>query len=184
MREERTITEYGRVSTGRLWWSSIFGGTFFALGIMTILGLFGVAVGVAAAGPGGAGEGVKYWAGIWSLVTMFIGFLAGGWMAARTCGSDSKADGRLHGLAVWALGTVSLLYFAVSTTGMAAVLASLNGTARVSVTPGMMQNVTVTAAIWLVIATICGLIGGLIGGHAGGYTEVTTTSREHLRRVA
>ena len=50
MREERTITQFARVPSQRLSWSAIFGGTFFALGIMLILSLFGVAVGAAASG--------------------------------------------------------------------------------------------------------------------------------------
>jgi len=53
MREERSIaqTPLARVPFRRLSWSAIFGGTFFALGIMLILSLFGLAIGAAAAGP-------------------------------------------------------------------------------------------------------------------------------------
>src|SRR5215467_7534905 len=108
MKEERTITQFARAPGQRLWWSAIFGGTFFALGIMLILGLFGVAVGAAASGVQGVSQGIKIWAGIWSLVTLFIGFLGGGWMAARASGSVSKTDGRLHGVVVWAFGSVAL----------------------------------------------------------------------------
>src|ERR1051326_1393324 len=131
MKEERAITPFARVSTQRLWWSAVFGGTFFALGIMLILSLFGVAVGAAASGVRGLSQGVKIWAGVWSLVTVFLGFLAGGWLAARASGSLSKFDGRIHGLVVWALGSVALFYFAVnSTTQLGAILASLTGTVQ------------------------------------------------------
>jgi len=68
MKDERTITQFARVPSQQLWWSAIFGGTFFALGIMLILSLFGVAVGAAASGAQGVGQGVKIWSGIWSLV--------------------------------------------------------------------------------------------------------------------
>jgi hypothetical protein len=179
MKEERTITQFARVPGPRLWWSAIFGGTFFALGIMLILGLFGVAVGAAASGAQGVSEGVKIWTGLWSLVTLFFGFLAGGWMAARASGGVSKFDGRMHGLVVWALGSVALFYFAViSTTQLGAILANLSGTAQsIALSPGFVRSTTATSAAWLVIATICGLIGGIVGGHAGAYGtgEVVTT---------
>jgi hypothetical protein len=175
MKEERTITPFGRVPAGKLWWSAIFGGTFFALGIAIILSLFGLAIGAGAAGARGVTEGVKVWSGIWSLVTMFVGFFAGGWLAARASGSQAKSDGRLHGIVVWALGTVSLMYMLLSTTQVA-VLRGLN------LPTGSLQGMTATAATWLLIATICGLIGGVLGGHAGGYREITTTA--DIRRAA
>src|SRR5215471_2218142 len=179
MKDERKIAQFGRAPAHRLWWSAIFGGTFFALGIMLILGLFGVAVGAAASGAQGVSQGVKIWTGIWSLVTLFFGFLAGGWMAARVSGGVSRFDGRMHGLIVWALGTVALFYFAVtSTTQLGAILANLSGTAQsFALSPRFVTGMTATSAAWMVIATICGLIGGVVGGHAGAYGtgEVVTT---------
>jgi len=175
MQEERTITPFGRVPAGKLWWSAIFGGTFFALGIVVILSLFGVAVGAAATGAQGVTAGVKAWSGIWSLVTVFVGFFAGGYLAARASGSQAKYDGRLHGIVVWALGTVSLAYMLLSTT-QTALLRGLN------VPTGTLQGMTAAAATWMLIATICGLIGGVLGGHAGGYREITKTA--DIRRAA
>src|SRR5262249_2175702 len=117
MREERTITPTtsGRVRLRPLLWPAIFGGTFFALGIMLIFSFVGLAIGAAAAVPSGAGHGVRVWAGLWSLVTVFVGFLAGGWLAARTS-SLTKLDGRLHGLVTWGLGTTAIFYFAATST--------------------------------------------------------------------
>jgi hypothetical protein len=179
MKEERTITSFARVPAQRLSWSAIFGGTFFALGVMLILSLFGVAVGAAASGTQGVSQGVKIWSGLWSLVTLFVGFLAGGWLAARASGGISRFDGRMHGLVVWGLGCVALLYFAVtSTTQLGAILANLSGTAQsIALSPGFVTNMTATGAAWMVIATICGLIGAVVGGHAGAYTgEVVSTT--------
>ena len=175
MQDERTITPFGRVPAGKLWWSAIFGGTFFALGIVVILSLFGVAVGAAATGAQGVTAGVKAWSGIWSLVTVFVGFFAGGYLAAKASGSQAKSDGRLHGIVVWALGTVSLAYMLLSTT-QTALLRGLN------VPTGSLQGMTATAATWMLIASICGLIGGVLGGHAGGYREITKTA--DIRRAA
>jgi hypothetical protein len=175
MREERSIAQapLARVPFRRLSWSAIFGGTFFALGIMLILSLFGLAIGAAAAAPQGATRGVGLWAGIWTLVTVFVSFLAGAWLAARAS-SATKIDGRLHGLVTWALGTTAIFYFAVtSTTRLAAMTANMTGNvAQPNVAPGTVESLTAAAATWALIVAICGLIGAIIGGHAGAYREV------------
>src|SRR5215467_13957648 len=135
MREERMITDYRRLPYAGLSWPAIFGGTFFTFGIMLILSFFGLAVGAAAAGPQGATHGVGIWAGIWGLVIAFVSFFAGGWLAAKTSRSQSKPDGRLHGLVVWGLGLTALVYFI------------LNGSARVAeIMAGIMPGVRPEAA--------------------------------------
>jgi hypothetical protein len=178
MREERTIAQFGRVPVRRLSWPAIFGGTFLALGIMLILSLFGLAVGTAAGSL--ATAGVKVWLGIWSLVTMFVGFFAGGWLAARTSESQAKSDGRLHGLVVWGLGSVAISYFVLTTTRMAEIAGSMTGQ-PLNLAAGFTGNAS-TTALWALIAAICGLIGGVAGGHAGGYTE--SVSAPSVRRAA
>src|SRR5690242_14179489 len=128
MKEERTIkpaTTFGYVPLRRLSWPAIFGGTFFGLGIMLVLGMFGVAIGAAISRlPNGAREAAT-WTGLWSLITVFLGFLGAGWLAARAS-SSTKADGRLHGLVTWGLGMTAIFYFAVnSATNIAGVIASM-----------------------------------------------------------
>jgi hypothetical protein len=104
---------------------------------------------------------------------MFIGFAGGGWLAARTSESQAKSDGRLHGLVVWALGSLTLLYLALSTAGMAGILGSITGhTLSLAAGP----------VFWTLGAGICGLIGGVVGGHVGGYTEAAAATA--IRRAA
>jgi len=182
MREERTITQgaFGRLPLRRLSWPAIFGGAFFALGVMLVLSLFGVAIGAAAAG---ATQGVRVWAGIWSLVTIFLSFLAGGWLAAKAS-SVTRVEGRLHGLVTWGLGITAIFYFAVnSTTRIAGAFAGMTGNIGQNVTPGLVQNVTATAAGWAVIVTLVGLVGAIIGGHAGAYVSEAAAAAE-VRRAA
>jgi hypothetical protein len=182
MREERTIAQaaFGRVPLRRLSWPAIFGGAFFALGVMLVLSLFGVAIGAAAAG---ATQGVRVWAGIWSLVTIFLSFLAGGWLAAKAS-SVTRVEGRLHGLVTWGLGITAIFYFAVnSTTRIAGAFAGMTGNIGQNVTPGLVQNVTATAAGWAVIVTLVGLIGAIVGGHAGAYVSEAAAAAE-VRRAA
>ena len=184
MRDERTLTEAGRLPIQRVWWSAVFAGTFFSFGIILLLSFFGLAIGAAMAAPQGATGGVTIWAGIWSLVTAFLGFLFGGWMAARLCGSQAKSDGRLHALVTWALGSSAIFYLAVtSTTRVAGVLTVLTpNLGRGAINPTLVENMTVTAATWTLLAVICGLIGAIAGGHAGGYKEAAPAAT--LRRVA
>src|SRR5215468_6046338 len=130
MKEDRTIAQFGRAPTYRLWWSAIFGGIFFGYGVMLILSFFGVAIGAAASGAQGVTAGAKAWAGIWSLVTLFVGFLAGGWLAARAAGTISKNEGRLHGLVVWGLGSAALFYFLVNSSARIAGLGEQAGAAQ------------------------------------------------------
>jgi hypothetical protein len=185
MKEERIYTDYDPVPVSNLRWSSIFGGTFFGFGIIAILSFFGLAVGAAIAGPRGVNAGAETWAGIWLLVTLFVGFLAGGWMAARTSGAVTHAVGRLHGLVTWGLGTAALLYFAMtSTTRLGSFLASVTGSfGRVSANAGTVEGMTMTAAVWATVAAICGLIGGLVGGHAGVKRRRVVAATD-IRRVA
>jgi len=186
MREERTIsqTTFGRGPLRRLSWPAIFGGTFFALGIMLVLSLFGVAIGAAAAGPEGATQGVRIWAGVWSLITIFLAFLGGGWLAARAS-SITRVEGRLHGVVTWGLGITAIFYFAVnSTTRIAGVIASMTGNVgQTSITPGLLENFTASGAAWAVIITLVGLIGAILGGHAGAYISEPVAATE-VRRTA
>lgn len=175
MKDERQIAQFERTAVHRLSWPAIFGGIFFAFGIMLVLSLFGVAVGTA------AGSGVGIWYGIWSLVTLFFGFYGGGWLAAKASRSRTKPDGRMHGIVVWGVGSTAVLYFLVSsTTRLGAFLGQVIGTV-VTATTGPVAGITAAAATWMLIAAIGGLIGGLIGGHVGSYPAITA---EQVRRAA
>jgi hypothetical protein len=175
MKDERQIAQFGRTAVHRLSWPAIFGGTFFAFGIMLVLSLFGVAVGTA------AGSGVGIWYGIWSLVTLFFGFYGGGWLAAKASRSQTKPEGRMHGAVVWGVGSAAVLYFLVTnTTRLAGFLGQVIGTVFTATT-GPVAGITAAAATWMLIAAIGGLIGGLIGGHVGSYPAITA---EQVRRAA
>ena len=187
MREERSLLEYGRIRVPLLRWSAIFGGTFFAFGIILILGLFGLAVGAAMAGPEGVSAGAKTFAGIWSLVTVFLGFFAGGWLAARASGSVSSGSGRLHGIVTWGLGSAAILYFLTnSTTRLASMLSGMSGYGNLGqvATPGTVATMTVTAGTWALITVILGLIGGIVGGSVGARGIVEEVSAPDIRRAA
>jgi len=175
MKEARFMD--GGTPVVRLSWPAIFGGTLFGFAIMLILGVCGLAIGPTKLPPAEVAGGVRIWAGIWSLVTVFVGFLGGGWLAAQTS-SGPKRDGWLHGMLVWGLGSIAIFYFAMnSTPRMASFLAAMTG----NMLGGTVESLTFAAATWSFLSTICGLIGGIVGGQAGVYQEVTV---REFRRVA
>ena len=177
MKEERFMEGYGRTPVVRLSWPAIFGGTLFGFAIMLILGLCGLAIGPTMVLPAEVAGGVRIWAGIWSLVTVFVGFLGGGWLAAKTS-SGAKQDGWLHGMLVWGLGSIAIFYFAMnSTPRMASFLAAMTG----NMLGGTVESLTFAAATWSFLSAICGLIGGIVGGQASVYQEATV---REFRRVA
>jgi hypothetical protein len=166
-----------RAPVVRVSWPAIFGGTLFGFAIMLILGLCGLSIGPTMLRPAEVAGGVRIWAGIWSLVTVFFGFLGGGWLAAKTS-SGTTQDGWLHGMLVWCLGSIAIFYFAVnSTPRMASFLAGITG----NMLGGAVESLTFAAATWSFLSAICGLIGGTVGGQAGVYQDVTV---REFRRVA
>ena len=105
----------------RVSWGAVFGGVAVAIAVQITLALLGIGVGLqsidpaseAGAGAGGLGLG----AAIWSVVTILVAMAAGGWIAGRLAGVPRRVAGGLHGLIVWSLGTLALLYVASSLVG-------------------------------------------------------------------
>jgi hypothetical protein len=91
----------------QLHWGAIFGGAFVALGVWALLYVFGLAVGlVGADGDTGSFRIPTLFIGIWSIISPLIALLAGGYVAARTAGSQDRVSGALHGAVLWGLTMV------------------------------------------------------------------------------
>jgi hypothetical protein len=56
-------------------------------------------------------------AGLWWLVSDLIALLVGGYFTARLAGVESRYDGMLHGLVLWALATLVALYLLTTAIG-------------------------------------------------------------------
>lgn len=129
-------------------WSSIFAGvvTFFAS--LAVLSLIGSAIGFGVVQPtdsdpfAGVGIGVL----IWTLVTLILAFMAGGFVA----GMAARRVGMLHGFLTWATSVLLLLVMLgyIATTAVSAVgtllgsAFSLAGDAATSVASGLETVVT------------------------------------------
>jgi hypothetical protein len=105
----------------RLSWGAIFAGLFVALGVHLVLALLGVAIGftvIDPATPGGATAGdVATGVGIWAAISGLIALFMGGTTTGRLAGILTRGDGALHGIVLWALTTIMLVWLIVSGLG-------------------------------------------------------------------
>ncbi|MQA91360.1 MAG: hypothetical protein GEU90_14210 [Gemmatimonas sp.] len=110
----------GQRGWGRLSWGAVFAGFFVAVGAHLVLGLIGVAIGLSAWSPGGAGPGVGDVAtgiGIWAAVSALIALFLGGATTGHLAGYLRPWDGFLHGAILWSLVTVATLWLVINGMG-------------------------------------------------------------------
>jgi hypothetical protein len=106
-------------------WTSVFAGVVVALGVQMLLSTLGTGIGMSMIDPlpGHDTPTVSEFsigAGLWWVVSSFLSLFIGGWVAAQFSGYLRHLDGILHGLLVWALGTLITIYFLGSAIGSVA----------------------------------------------------------------
>lgn len=90
----------------KLSWRSVFGGTFSALGVWILLGVFGLALGLSMVSPEDPSlRGASIWLGIWSLIVPVLALFLGTLVATRASGGIRRTTGVLYGVVVWGLTT-------------------------------------------------------------------------------
>lgn len=132
----------------RVQWASAIGGALLAVAIAIVLGLFGVAFGLAGQVPGS--QGLALLSGVWKILTPLVATFAGAALAASMVG---RRDAFLTGVMVWCMS----LAFAASLAGGASLL-------------GMMprgQALSASGAALLGLSAILGFVGALGGAAAG-----------------
>ena len=83
-------------------WGPILAGIAIALATQLVLSALGAAIGLSA-GAGGADAGsVGLGVGIWSILSLLISLLLGGWVMARSCGPMMKKTAILNAAILWA----------------------------------------------------------------------------------
>lgn len=111
-------------------WAAILAGAVLAAGAGIVLNAFGAAVGLGTVSVGNPEESFDVWlavSGFWTVVTLVLTYLAGGYVAGRMRrrgdgapdDETSVRDG-VHGLVVWALGMIAMAWMAVSVIGAVA----------------------------------------------------------------
>lgn len=105
-------------------WSAILAGVALAAAISTLMTTFGAAVGLSAASAferGGVSFAVGVAAALWLLWVGVSSFVAGGYLAGRmrhpigdATPHEREIRDSAHGLVVWAIGSIMIVYLATS----------------------------------------------------------------------
>jgi hypothetical protein len=174
----------------RISWGAIWSGVLIALGMGWLLTMFGLWIGfrmynVQSEHPWG---GINNWSTIWYFVTWAWSMFFGAWCAARFAGYPGRETGILHGITVWALGSVVVMM--TLTTGTWAVLREgINALSNLTVTvpngappAGQIAQATTSAissfALRTCIGVVIGFLAAILGGLIGRVSTATVTTRE------
>ena len=102
-------------------WGAIFAGVFLALASQFLLNLLGVGIGAAVLDPATtdnpAASTFSIVGGIWYVVAGIVAAFIGGYVASRLSGRPSKSTGGFHGVTVWAVTTIVVLYLLTTSVG-------------------------------------------------------------------
>jgi hypothetical protein len=161
-------TAITRGALPRISWSGVIAGAVAALGVQIVLGLFGVALGLA------GGPGANTWSfigGIWGLIVPFIATFVGAAIAVRMSSVDHAGSNMVHGFLVWALGIICGALFLTGTLASGAMSASNAasgnaGTVQRNVPAFSTDRIVGRAAGTTALAGLSGLLG-LCGGLLG-----------------
>ncbi len=147
--------EYRSARDARIYWSSVFAGTFVFLAIEVTFGMLGWAI----LGPLSAPQGLGTGGGIWMIILSIIALYFGAKAAAHLSDEDRKLNGMYYGLVTFGLSIFSTSLIATMVAG------STNSAGRTLLGLGAAN------AAWLFVALILGGIAAGIGGaHAASAT--------------
>lgn len=147
-----------RHELARVQWGPTVSGAFLAVAIAIVLGLFGVAFGIAGQAPGP--QGLAVLGGVWKILTPLVATFAG---AALTASIVGKRAALLNGVMVWC---VTLAFAAVIAGGVSAI--------------GLMPRATPLGASGtslLGLAAILGFVGAIGGAIAGAAADQRRATR-------
>lgn len=102
----------GVESFKRVSWGSVAAGVVVALMISLLLAFLGMGIGLATVDPLAESQpmqGLAIGAAIWWIVSTLVSLFIGGCVAAHLSGAPSRADGMLHGVLTWGVGTLLML---------------------------------------------------------------------------
>jgi hypothetical protein len=163
-------------------WGPIVAGIAIALATQLILSALGAAIGLGA-GAGGADAGSVGWGiGIWSIISLLISLLLGGWVMAQSCGPMTKKTAILNAAILWAttLGLSAWLLASgisgavdVAASNAGAIVDQVQQPGAVQVSPASPNQVRDAAgnaagATWsLILGSLLSLLATMIGAAGG-----------------
>jgi polyhydroxyalkanoate synthesis regulator phasin len=132
----------------RVSWGAILAGAISAIALTALLSLLGLGIGLGVADPTRADgfDGIPTGTLVWWAVTSILATGIGAFVAARLAGIPHGITGALHGLAVWSVATIVMLWLATSAVGTVL---------------GAAGNVVTTTA--RVTTDVVGAAGGVVG---------------------
>lgn len=155
----------------RVRWGPVWAGLIVALPTFLLLQLATLALGWWDVGPGAGGSNADWISGINGLVALFLGGLTAG----ATALWRGVSEGLLHGILVWALSVVSLLFLTLF--GGGALLGSLAGAITdvagiqqsdiPDIAAGDAADVARSGAAWAVLGLGLSIIAASVGGVVG-----------------
>lgn len=181
---------YGQPSVGvmprsHVQWGGVFAGTLCALTFYVFASLLGMAIDVLNVFSGSATTNQYGWgAGIWTVGTVIVAFLIGGFVAAKVPGVRGEGNGWINGVIVFvlslglivaisALGSGASLFGALGTNFTDIHNTAIRTTAGANVTNNVHQGLW-----WSFIAIAAGVICGAIGGAIADMGHTTATETE------
>src|SRR5687768_15469721 len=87
----------------RIRWGAIIAGLFAALSTLVVLSVLGAAIGLSVYDARNDAEGIGMGTLIWTVITMIISFLVGGYVAGRWGAPYRDNSAMVHGAMVWAV---------------------------------------------------------------------------------
>ncbi len=191
--DDRTMTgtergwRYGQPGVGMMprshvQWGGVFAGTLCALTFYVFASLLGMAIDVLNVFSGSATTNQYGWgAGIWTVGTVIVAFLIGGFVAEKVVGVRGEGNGWVNGIIVFVLSLA--LIVAISALGSGASLFGALGTNFTDIHNVAMRATAVTNSTanvhqglwWTFIAVAAGVIFGAIGGAIADAGHTTAT---------
>src|SRR5688500_3402064 len=100
----------------RIRWGAIIAGLFAALSTLVVLSVLGAAIGLTVYDARNDAEGIGMGTLIWTVITMIISFLVGGYVAGRWGAPYRDNSAMVHGAMVWA-GAIPVGSFVLGSIG-------------------------------------------------------------------
>lgn len=104
-------------------WGAIFAGLIIAIAVQILLGLLGLGLGLSILDPSDPMGGIAGWGiatGIYVVVVQIVSLFVGGYVAARLAPAHTHQTAMFHGLSIWALATIIMVWLGGNTLGLAA----------------------------------------------------------------
>jgi MFS family permease len=121
-----------------LHWSAVIAGVFLAIAAHIVMGLVGMAIGLAAEPADSTEMGAA--AAIWALATPFVATLLGAWLACRMADAQDERSAYVHGILVWCIGLVAGALFLTGTLATGAMTAGATASGNVGPAERMIRQ--------------------------------------------